>query len=449
LTRWQPYPECKDSGVPWLGEIPEHWETRRLKYAAEVDSDTLSEDTDPNYILQYVDIGNVDSQGNILDIKELPFEKAPSRARRQVRDGDTIISTVRTYLTAIACIENPPENLIVSTGFAVLRPRPEIEPKYLWRLAQSQGFVDAVVANSEGIGYPAITSTKLAELPVWVPTLSEQRAIAAFLDHQTAKIDALIAEQRHLIEHLQERRAALISHAVTKGLEPDAPTKHSGIPAIDRIPAHWRVRKNKRIFEEVNERSTTGEEELLTVSHITGVTPRSEKNVYMFLAESFEGYKICRPNDLIINTMWAWMGALGITEYAGIVSPSYHVYRLKKNRTPDYFPKYLDFLYRIPSYVCEITRHSKGIWSSRLRLYPDYFFEMCTPSPPFEEQRAIAAYLDRETAKIDVLTAEIETGIAHLDEYRTALISAAVTGKIDVRDALPADVPAQRYSTEP
>jgi type I restriction enzyme S subunit len=147
--------------------------------------------------------------------------------------------------------------------------------------------------------------------------------------------------------------------------------------------------------------------------------------------------------------MWAWMGALGITEYAGIVSPSYHVYRLKKDQTPDYFPKYLDFLYRISSYVCEITRHSKGIWSSRLRLYPDHFFEMYTPSPPLEEQRTIATYLDRETAKIDALIAEIKTGIAHLEEYRTALISAAVTGKIDVRDVLPTDAPAQPHSTEP
>ena len=205
----------KDSGIEWLGEIPAHWETRRLKCAAAINTDTLPENTESDFGLQYVDIGNVDSTGNILDVQEMPFERAPSRARRQVRHGDTIISTVRTYLKAIAYIEHPSDNLIVSTGFAVLRPRPELEPRYLWRLVQSQGFVDAVVAHSEGIGYPAIAPTKLAELPVWIPPIPEQRAIAAYLDRETAKTDAAVAEIETSIAHLEEYRTALISAAVT------------------------------------------------------------------------------------------------------------------------------------------------------------------------------------------------------------------------------------------
>ena len=205
----------KDSGISWLGEIPAHWETRRLKCAAAINTDTLPENTESDFGLQYVDIGNVDSTGNILDVQEMPFERAPSRARRQVRHGDTIISTVRTYLKAIAYIEHPSDNLIVSTGFAVLRPRPELEPRYLWRLVQSQGFVDAVVAHSEGIGYPAIAPTKLAELPVWIPPIPEQRAIAAYLDRETAKTDAAVAEIETSIAHLEEYRTALISAAVT------------------------------------------------------------------------------------------------------------------------------------------------------------------------------------------------------------------------------------------
>ena len=205
----------KDSGISWLGEIPAHWETRRLKCAAAINTDTLPENTESDFGLQYVDIGNVDSTGNILDVQEMPFERAPSRARRQVRHGDTIISTVRTYLKAIAYIEHPSDNLIVSTGFAVLRPRPELEPRYLWRLVQSQGFVDAVVAHSEGIGYPAIAPTKLAELPVWIPPIPEQRAIAAYLDCETAKTDAAVAEIETSIAHLEDYRTALISAAVT------------------------------------------------------------------------------------------------------------------------------------------------------------------------------------------------------------------------------------------
>ena len=127
-------------------------------------------------------------------------------------------------------------------------------------------------------------------MPIPFPPPSEQRTIAAFLDRETAKLDALIAKKQRLIELLHEKRAALISHAVTKGLDPSVPMRDSGIASIGMIPAHWTVEQNKWIFEEIDERSQTGEEELLSVSHITGVTPRSEKEVYMFMAETLEGY---------------------------------------------------------------------------------------------------------------------------------------------------------------
>jgi len=146
-----------------------------------------------------------------------------------------------------------------------------------------------------------------------------------------------------------------------------------------------------------------------------------------------EGYKLCSPGDLIINTMWAWMGALGITRYEGIVSPSYHVYRLRRDCASQYVPEYLDYLYRIPGYICEITRHSKGVWSSRLRLYPDEFFEMYTVTPPVPEQRAIVKHLSEQLQAMSALVDKSEQFIERLQEYRTALISAAVTGKIDVR----------------
>ncbi|RLD05858.1 MAG: restriction endonuclease subunit S, partial [Chloroflexi bacterium] len=220
--RWKRYPAYRDSGVEWLGEVPEGWEVKRLKNIADINSEVLPETTDPNFELQYVDISNVDSRGMILDAQDMRFEDAPSRARRIVRHGDTIISTVRTYLKAIAFIENPPNNLIVSTGFAVLRAHEGIDPKYLFALAMCEPFVETVMANSVGVGYPAISPTVLACLPTWLPPLPEQRAIAAFLDRETAKIDALAAKKERLVELLKEKRTALISHAVTKGLDPDA-----------------------------------------------------------------------------------------------------------------------------------------------------------------------------------------------------------------------------------
>jgi type I restriction enzyme S subunit len=205
----------KDSGVEWLGEIPDHWEVKKLKNAAFLNLDTLNEDIQPDYLLNYIDIGNVTSDGSILETQEFQFKQAPSRARRKVKNGDTIISTVRTYLRAISLIKDPPENLIVSTGFAVLSPRVEIDSRFLFRFVQSSEFVEKVVAHSEGVGYPAINPSKLACLPIWLPLLHEQQKIAQFLDRETSKIDKLITKTRTSIDHLKEYRTALISAAVT------------------------------------------------------------------------------------------------------------------------------------------------------------------------------------------------------------------------------------------
>lgn len=148
------------------------------------------------------------------------------------------------------------------------------------------------------------------------------------------------------------------------------------------------------------------------------------------MAESLEGYKKCITGDLVINTMWAWMGALGIAFQCGVVSPSYNVYRF---RQLGYEPRYYDRLFRTGSFVSEINRYSQGVWKSRLRLYPEEFFLIRIPRPPKNEQCAIADFLDQETKRIDTLIEKVEESIEKLREYRTALISAAVTGKIDVR----------------
>jgi len=275
----------------------------------------------------------------------------------------------------------------------------------------------------------------IGSLAVPLPPPAEQRAIAAFLDRECGKIDALVAEQERLIALLKEKRQAVISHAVTKGLDPSAPMKDSGVPWLGRVPAHWEVVRGRRLFVERDERSEDGAETLLTVSHLTGVTPRAEKTVHMFEAETTEGYKRCHPGDLVINTLWAWMGAMGVAGEAGIVSPAYHVYAPRSGVEPGY----VNLLVRMEVFAREAERWSKGVWSSRLRLYPEEFLKIAFPLPPEAQQRAIAAFLDRECGKIDTLISESERAIALLKERRASLISAAVTGKIDVRTLVPAE----------
>jgi type I restriction enzyme, S subunit len=199
--------------------------------------------------------------------------------------------------------------------------------------------------------------------------LAEQRAIADYLDAETARIDALIAKKQQLIHLLEERVRGLAVDLVAGHLD----GHETGIPSIPIVPRGWRVLRNKVIMREVNGPSETGDEEMLSVSHLTGVSPRSEKTVYMFEAESTVGYKLVEPGDLVINTMWAWMGAAGVSYEHGIVSPAYGVYRINPAVV---YPPWIDLVIRTEPYVVEMTRFSRGVTSSRLRLYPDEFLRL-------------------------------------------------------------------------
>ncbi len=182
-------------------------------------------------------------------------------------------------------------------------------------------------------------------------------------------------------------------------LKPYEAYRESGLIDHTRIPQHWATLRAKGVFYEVDEKSSSGKETLLSVSHISGVRRRSEINATMFLAKSNVGHKRCQPNDLVVNTMWAWMGALGVSPYAGIVSPAYAVYRQRASSA--LLPKYVDHLLRTPNYVAEYTSRSTGIHSSRLRMYPEEFFRAPLIIPPPDEQAVIVRFLDHANKRID------------------------------------------------
>ena len=207
--------KMKPSGIEWLGEIPEHWEVKRLKEVSTINDDVLPENTDPEYQVCYVDIGNVDKNDGIIGKEEFVFGNAPSRARRVVKDGDVIVSTVRTYLRAIAPIVDPKDNLIVSTGFAVVRPK-LIDKGYLSFSLRSFYFINRVVSFSTGVSYPAITSTILAKIKIPIPpSLNEQAEISNYLNLKIEGFNNIEKKVQNLISKLQEYRTALISAAVT------------------------------------------------------------------------------------------------------------------------------------------------------------------------------------------------------------------------------------------
>ena len=395
-----------------------------LKYLARINERALPATTDPDRELRYVDIGSVGRGKLVQQPEQIRFANAPSRARRLVRDGDTIVSTVRTYLRAVWPIRGAADDLVVSTGFAVLTPT-KVDPRYFSWWVTSDTFIDEVVARSVGVSYPAINASELGDLRVRVPSPAEQRAIADYLDTETNHIDTLITKKRRLIELLDHRLVSFATYLVNG----DDQSQQSGIPSIPYIPRRWRSLRNKVFMHEISERSGTGDEELLSVSHLTGVTPRSEKTVYMFKAESMVGYKLVQPGDLAVNTMWAWMGAAGVSRHHGIVSPSYGVYRIDQATV---LPGYFDLLVRTPAYICEMTRYSRGVTSSRLRLYPDELLALRTPVPPIDEQARIVQRFEGESYKARSTIDALERQVELLAERRQAVITAAVTGELSV-----------------
>ncbi len=272
-----------------------------------------------------------------------------------------------------------------------------------------------------------LTQSQLGSIRVSYPDLATQKAIADFLDRETARIDQLIEKRESFHRLVDEKHTALVAMAINGSILREENAGRSGW--FGRIPAEWETRRAKFLFRERDERSESGDGELLTVSHLTGVTKRSEKDVTMFLAESFEGYKLVFPSDVAINTMWAWMGAMGIAKDSGFVSPSYGVYRPTGNW---YLDAFLDMILRSAPFVAEVNRRSKGIYSSRLRLYPDAFLDIEMPLLPLEEQSRILEALESALSREEKLAALNSASVSKLREFRSSLITAAVTGQLDI-----------------
>jgi type I restriction enzyme S subunit len=216
---------------------------------------------------------------------------------------------------------------------------------------------------------------------------------------------------------------------VIAGLKPYVDYKDSGQDWLGSVPTHWSLFRAKRLFREVDERSKTGKEELLSVSHLTGVTPRRLKNVTMFMAESNVGHKLCRPGDLVINTLWAWMAALGVTRDIGIVSPAYGVYRPIEGG--GILPAYADLLLRTPLYAAEYQRRSTGVNSSRLRLYPEQFLRIPILIPPLADQAFMVRFLVWVNGRLDRTIRAKRRVIALLTEQKQVIIQRAVTRGFD------------------
>ena len=410
----KPYPDYKPSGVEWLGHIPAHWEVRRLKDWVTINRSVLPETTDPDFVFQYIDIGSVSTGVLTKKPQKMRFAASPSRARRIVREGDTIISTVRTYLKAVWFAQETHDNLICSTGFAVLTPDERAVPKFVSYLVQSHPFIEQVTANSVGMAYPAIAESRLGSFHLPLPPLAEQRSIARYLDYVERRIRRYIDAKQKLVGLLEELKQATIYEAVTRGLDPDVPLKPSGVEWLGHIPAHWGKARVKYLC-----RFKYGDS-LPANARIKGDIPVFGSNGPIGTHNS--------ANTLSPVILIGRKGSFGKVNFSDrpcfAIDTTFYV---------DQHSAKADIRWLYYSlYLLRLDGFSQD--SAIPGLNREFAHNQYLPKLPLPEQEAIAEYLDKEITNIDTALNNTRREIELLQEYRTVLIADVVSGKVDVRD---------------
>lgn len=363
-----------------------------------------------------------------IDYQDIPFAEGKGKYT-YFQDGDLLVAKVTP------CFENGniaiANNMKQGVGFGsseifVLRMNDKVLNTYMFYITQTAKFQEGACATMCGVGgLKRISPLFMRTYELDIPSLSKQQRIVDYLDAKLGKIDARIAILEKQQDAYARLKRSVIHHAVTRGLDPNVFLKDSGVEWIGMIPKHWELQRFKSIFTECKSVTETGQEDLLSVSEYYGVARRIDKmedGEYESRADSLVGYKVCKKDDLVINIMLAWKRGLGFSDFDGIVSPAYAVYRGK-----DIAPHYFHYLMRTDMYVAEYKRNSKGIIDSRLRMYTDRFNNIMAIVPPLSEQQAIAAYLDEKCSKIDAATENIGKQIDALKRLKRALINEVVT----------------------
>ena len=434
------YDRYKDSGVEWLGEVPEHWNISRIGFeswlrarlgwkglkAEEYVEDGFIFLATPNIKEKYIDFENVNY------INEIRYEESPEI---KLKEGDVLLAKDGSTLGTVNIVRKLTKPATVNSSIAVITPGKKLEGAYLCYLFQGDFLRNTIQRIKGGMGVPHLFQEDLNKFYIPLPPLPEQRSIATFLDRETTKIDELIAEQRQLIDLLKEKRQAVISHAVTKGLNPDAPMEDSAIEWLGEVPEHWEISSVKR---------------LASICYGIGEPPKYQvEGIPLVRATnvnagkiSLDGIAYVNPNDIPENRIvWLKEGDIIVVRSGAYTGDSAIIPEgfgeciagfdmVLQSRSIN--PMFMQFTL-LSKYLKEGQIDTQKMRSAQPHLNAEELGSCLVALPPLPEQRSIAAFLDRETTKLDELIAEAQHAIALLRERRTALISAAVTGKIDVR----------------
>lgn len=429
------YPAYKDSGVEWLGEVPEQWPVCSLSYRYEVALGKMLDEKriTGEHLAPY--LRNVDVQWghiNTEDLPEMDF-KGDDTEKYALKVGDLLVCEGGEVGRA-AIWKGTIGECYYQKALHRLRPKSPASDTaeflyYVLLAAASRG----IFSESGGKSTIAhLTAEAFRRYRFVFPPLGEQAAIAAFLDRETAKLDALVAEYRSLIDLLKEKRQAVISHAVTKGLDPTVPMKDSGVEWLGEVPTHWSATRVKTLFRQ-SKRQGHPDRVVLSVYRDYGVVEKeSRDDNYNKTPEDLSTYQLVKAGDLVINKMKAWQGSLGISPLEGITSPDSIVYASEHDENH----LFIHYMLRQRNLIGAYKAISNGIRPQQWRLEPEKFERLDLVLPPREEQDRIVDFVNAQKMRLDSLAAEADQAISLLQERRTALVSAAVTGKIDVRSVV-------------
>ena len=404
--------EMKDSGIDTVGVVPKNWDEVRLKYLCRVQT------------------GDEDTQNANPDGQYPFYVRSPivERCDRYTFDGEGI--------------------LVAGDGAGAGRIFHHVNGKYavhqrVYRLSKfrfNSDFIHYYLSNlfpkemDKGSAQSTVPSMRLPMLlnfVIFLPSDYEAKKIVEILDEKCTEIDNLTADIQKQIDTLEQYKKSVITEAVTKGLNPDVEMKDSGIEWIGEIPKDWETIRIGRLFSMRNERNFKPMEDVQLLSLYTGlgVFPHGEQEERGNKAVTVEGYKIVKKNDIVVNIILAWMGAIGISEYEGVTSPAYDIYIPNLSRV---VPHYYHYVFRTSGIAGECYRYGRGIMMMRWRTYSQEFKQISVPYPSIEEQQKIADYLDEKCSEIDSIISDKKKQLETLEQYKKSLIYEYVTGKKEV-----------------
>ncbi len=423
--------EMKNSGIEWIGEIPKEWEIMRIKHVAEFEPKCNMSELNNDSIVTYLPMECL--KNGYFERREHNLGDLPA-SLTHFQENDIVMAKVTP------CFENGNIAIMqkLQSGFGVgsselfvLRCK-KINIHYLFWWLQNKGFVSQACSTMTGTGgLKRISPYFIKNCAIHMPPELEQVRISNFLHVQCVELDNVLEKTHASIEEYKKLKQTVITQAVTKGIRDDREMKDSGIDWIGEIPVEWEERRIKTLFTLRDEKNFSPLEEVNLISLYTdlGVVQHSElEKTTGNKASNADGYKIVYKDDIVVNIILCWMGAIGRSEYNGVTSPAYDIY-IPQNEV---LSKFYHYYFRTKGFSGDCYKRGKGIMAMRWRTYSDQFRDIKVVHPPLEEQQEIVNYLDEKCFAIDDLIAKKEQYLSEIKNYKKSLIYEYVTGKKEV-----------------